>query len=502
MLSLTIVGAFAALSLLLYKYILHPLFLSPLSRIPSAYFTSHIIPLQAWPKQHTGPNTRAVFAAHQKHGPVVRLGPNEISCVTPTALRVIYTGGFEKEKFYEDGFVNYGIPPMFAKLASKPHSERKRMMTNVYSKSLLQTSPDMGKLSHSIIHDRLLPVVRSVAAKRSPLDVFDFSQAIAMDFISAYLFGLSNGTDFMTNIDYRHHWYKAYEISKNLHPQERRNGEIENWCLQLCEATNRSLHSIDQRMDSKIVTQPVVFARVFEGLSQSPEAKADPRHAMLAAASEMLDHIIAGHETSAITLTYLMLELSRRPELQACLRKELYTLDPPIVTDTPTDNLPSPRSIDALPVLDSILQETLRLHSAGPARQPRLTPNVPGGTTINNYSHIPGGVVVSANAYTLHRNPQVFPEPESWIPERWLLNDDEPGTEKQREEMRRWFWAFGSGGRMCIGSHFALQEMKLVTAALYTNFVTEVVDDEGIEQVDDYIARPRGEKLVLRFRHV
>ena len=502
MLSLSIVGAFAALSLLLYKYILHPLFLSPLSKIPSAYFTSHIIPLHAWPRRDTGANTREVFAAHQKHGAVVRLGPNEISCVTPAALRVIYTGGFDKEKFYEDAFVNYGYPPMFSTLASKPHSVRKRMMTNLYSKSLLQTSPDMEKLSHSIIYNRLLPIVRSVAGKGSHLDVFDFNQGIGMDFISAYLFGLSNGTDFMNNADYRRHWFKAYEIARNLYPQERRNGEVETWCLQLCEATSRFLHSIDQGTGSKLVTQPVVFARVFEALSESPEAKADPRHAMLATASEMLDHLIAGHETSAITLTYLMLELSRRPELQACLRKELLTLDPPILMDKPIDHLPSPRSIDALPLLDSILQETLRLYAAGPARQPRLTPHVPGGTTIENYAHIPGGVVVSANAYTLHRNPQVFPEPESWIPERWMLDDNEPETEAKREEMSRWFWAFGSGGRMCIGSHFAVQEMKLVTAAIYTNFVTEVVDDEGIEQVDAYIARPKGEKLILGFRHV
>lgn len=501
MLSSTIVGAFAALSLLLYKYVLYPLFLSPLSRIPGAYFTSHIIPLSG----HTGANTRAVFAAHQKHGPVVRLGPNEISCVTPTALRVIYTGGFEKGTFYEDAFVNYGIPPMFAGLSSKPHSVRKRMMASVYSKSLLQTSPDMEKLSHNIIYDRLLPILRLEAGKGSQLDVFDFSQAIAMDFISAYLFGLSSGTDFMNNPDFRRHWYKTYEIAKNLHPQERRNGEIETWCLQLCEATDRFLHSVDQGAVSKLVSQPVVFARVFEGLSQSPEAKykTDPSHIMLATASEMLDHLIAGHETSAITLTYLMHQLSQRPELQARLRKELLTLDPPILTDKPIDKLPSPRSIDALPLLDSILQETLRLHSAGPARQPRLTPHVPGGTTIDNYAHIPGGVVVSANAYTLHRNPQVFPEPESWIPERWLLDDDdEPATERKREEMRRWFWAFGSGARMCIGSHFALQEMKLVTAAIYTNYVTEVVDDEGMEQIDAYIARPRGEKLLLRFRRV
>lgn len=44
--------------------------------------------------------------------------------------------------------------------------------------------------------------------------------------------------------------------------------------------------------------------------------------------------------------------------------------------------------------------------------------------------------------------------------------------------------------------------MKLVTAAIYSNFTTEIVDDEGIEQSDEFISGPVGEKLVLRFNRV
>ena len=44
--------------------------------------------------------------------------------------------------------------------------------------------------------------------------------------------------------------------------------------------------------------------------------------------------------------------------------------------------------------------------------------------------------------------------------------------------------------------------MKLIIAAIYTNFSTHIVDDEGIEQVDAYTAGPRGNKLILRFEHV
>ncbi len=55
---------------------------------------------------------------------------------------------------------------------------------------------------------------------------------------------------------------------------------------------------------------------------------------------------------------------------------------------------------------------------------------------------------------------------------------------------------------MCVGSHFAMQEMKLIVAAVYTNFETVVVDDVGIGQVDAYTAGPRAERLILRFKRV
>ena len=370
----------------------------------------------------------------------------------------------------------------------------------MYSKSFLQTSPDLQRLSEILILGRFLPIIGSAADRGLELDVFSCNQAIAMDFTTAYLFGVPNGTDFVNNVEYRNHWLKEHGATKYLLPHQRADGELEKSCLRLCEATESFLSQGQEGLDPNLVTEPIVYARLSRGLARDTNEKPSSRRILLATASEMLDHMIAGHETSAITLTYLMHELCQRPELQARLRDELLSLEPPITFPSETEkpkNLPSARSIDALPVLDSILNETLRLYAAGPARQPRITPYVPGGTTIDGYANIPGGVVVSSNAYTLHRNADVFPQPDQWIPERWL--DERRG---KKDEMRRWFWAFSSGGRMCIGSHFAVQELKLLTAAIYTNYVTEIVDDEGIEQADEYTARPAGEKLILRFRHV
>jgi cytochrome P450 len=83
----------------------------------------------------------------------------------------------------------------------------------------------------------------------------------------------------------------------------------------------------------------------------------------------------------------------------------------------------------------------LRLYAPLPASEPR---SLPVDCVIDGYK-IPANTVVSMSPYNLHRNPEVFPDPLVFNPERWL------GDGKAVAEMKKWFWAFSSGGRMCIG---------------------------------------------------
>lgn len=524
--SLTIIGISFLLLLLLYKYLIAPVFLSPLSKIPNAHFSTPVSSQWIDSERKGCSGTRTIYSLHQKHGPIVRLGPNELSVCTPAALRTIYVGGFEKTRWYFDLFSNYGTPNIVSMLDYRPHSVQKRMLANVYSKSYVQSSEDLQIASVQLTYGRLLPIMDGFAKRKVQLDVLDFFQGVFMDHMTAYLFGLSNATDFMNMVSYRRYWLADYKNFKNQMPLERAGGEVEKLCFSLCEKAEIFLGSKKDTGATNDAgeTYPVAYARLIQSLREAtPQSeKADSKAIMTKAASEMLDSMIAGHETSGITITYLMWQMSQRPDLQEKLRTELLTLRPAIVGDPSlqhgSNTLPSPRSIDALPLLNSILQETFRLHAAAPAQQPRITPDTPAGTTLEGYSGIPGGVRVSANAYTLHRNPTVYPQPFKWIPERWIDSTDE-----HKAQMKRWFWVFGSGGRMCLGSNLAIQgrfhgqkwrayfyhmrlivdtALKLVIATIYTNYTTEIVDDEGIEQMDSYVAGPVGEKLILRFKHV
>lgn len=113
------------------------------------------------------------------------------------------------------------------------------------------------------------------------------------------------------------------------------------------------------------------------------------------------------------------------------------------------NSLGSARDIDALPLLNAIVLETFRLYPAIAGSLARRTP-LSKNTKLGVYENIPGGIRVAARASSLHMNPAVYPHPYTWQPERWLN-----ATPPQLAEMNRWLWVFGSGGRMCIGSHFA-----------------------------------------------
>lgn len=361
------------------------------------------------------------------------------------------------------------------------------MISNVYSKTYIQSSQASFEQARTILLDRLLPIIKeSTSAANEPhgLDVHSLFLATTMDLISSYVFGIANGTNFLQQTSYREHWLELYKSRNDygFYDQElptltkiaRRlgiplcpwhvdyaNAELGQWCKDLCTSTLASLSSQTKPASA------VVMSALLSGLEREYTTNrtssflyptALSQHP-LSVASELFDHVLAGQETAGVTLTYLTWRLSQSLPLQAELWKELLTLTPSM--KYPSPSLPDPKQLDALPLLHAIMMETLRLHAPIPGPQPRQTPYP--SAQLGQYT-IPGGVRVAAMAYTLHRDERVFPEPEKWDHTRWL-----PGhaTEEERRERQRAFWAFGSGGRMCIGSNFAVHgEFSLFVVVL------------------------------------
>lgn len=210
-------------------------------------------------------------------------------------------------------------------------------------------------------------------------------------------------------------------------------------------------------------------------------------------------------DTTSTTLTYLFWELAKHQDWQEKLRAELRTALAPEIHDAPTYS-----QLAELPVLDAVVNETLRLHPAAPASLQRSTPA--GGREIDGY-FIPEGVsavdsssahdrwlillqtVVSMQCYTTQRNPDVFPDPETWKPERWQSG-------KVTNEMKELFMPFSKGPRACLGRNLALMELKLPTARLILQTKVAVAPettDAGMEMQDHFLALPKAGKCDLIF---
>lgn len=102
--------AFAAfIFFVLYKYLIFPLWISPLSKIPAAHVSCAFSPFWILWQRFKEEEVHVIYEAHQKHGPIVRLGPNEVSvnCVDG-GLRTVYAGNFEKPGWY-NAFANYEL---------------------------------------------------------------------------------------------------------------------------------------------------------------------------------------------------------------------------------------------------------------------------------------------------------------------------------------------------------------------------------------------------------
>ncbi len=147
-------------SLALYKFIIYPTFLSPLSKIPNAHWSAPISPFWIlWTRFHCHEN-EYVHAAHLKRGAVIRLAPNELSINDIGGLRTVYAGGFEKGQWYSI-FDNYGYIP---------HCFSLHQNTNIQQRTLhvlrLALPPPLHAKTHDLKH--LLQIANPQLPRPSP----------------------------------------------------------------------------------------------------------------------------------------------------------------------------------------------------------------------------------------------------------------------------------------------------------------------------------------------
>lgn len=111
--------------------------------------------------------------------------------------------------------------------------------------------------------------------------------------------------------------------------------------------------------------------------------------------------VVAGSDTTAVTITYLIWACLKRPDLQRDLEEEVASV-----------RSFEDESLATLPLLNAVVEEALRVYGAAPGSLPRAVP--PGGATFGKY-YLPEKTTVSTQAYSMHRKPDIFHNPEVYV---------------------------------------------------------------------------------------
>jgi len=223
--------------------------------------------------------------------------------------------------------------------------------------------------------------------------------------------------------------------------------------------------------------------------------------------------LLAGYETTAISLTWSLIELSRHPDKQERLRKELLQVSS---SDPTYDTLSSASSF---PYLDAIVHEVLLLHPTVidthrvaleddviPFLQPVTTAT---GAKVDRIAVKKGTFVISPLVWMNTCEEFWGKRAKEFVPERWL-DEKEEGLEVANEvQGYRHILTFSDGPRTCLGKNFALAEFKTVLSMLIRHYTFEFPDgpDTVIEKYPSLVPRPRvtgfeGPKVPLRVRRV
>lgn len=195
---------------------------------------------------------------------------------------------------------------------------------------------------------------------------------------------------------------------------------------------------------------------------------------------ETLSLLFAGSRTTSTTLTYLIYALASAQDIQVQLRDELLATG---------ENL---SDIKDLPLLNAIIKETMRLYPTIISTLPRVldTPIVAGDHVL------PKDTNIGMQNYVHHRDPKVFPQPDDFLPHRWLGDNS---------DMNDALTPFSLGPRNCIGQNLARAELYLATSKIFRTMKVKLADTMRVEDMamqDVFIGIPKGQKLVIKVESV
>lgn len=374
-------------------------FTNQFSKVPGPWYT-RFTDLPHGVARFTASKHRWSQKLHDKYGPIVRLGPREVTISSPAVHQKIQAmgSGFVKGPIY-DAVEGGRERSLFSMTNVREHAERRKLFSRAF------THVSLRKNWESQVRQKVEFAMDQIKrdAQSGTADIYKWSKLMTSDIISLLSFGesfhlLENGTknEYFAAL----HWAGTRVILRfMLGPFYAILEWLPIGVIRKMTSANKVISdygsaAVDNFRQSRPETR-----NLFSDMLAQAESGTKTNLSDNAIRSEVANMIIAGSDTTGVALTYILWAVLKHPELQKRLEDELASLPPDFKDE----------DLERIPLLSHVIDESLRLYNPGAGPLQRIVP--PGGVTFLGY-YLPEGSVLTTLNWNVHRDKSAFPNPE------------------------------------------------------------------------------------------
>ncbi|KAL4908288.1 hypothetical protein BDW74DRAFT_99249 [Aspergillus multicolor] len=436
---------------------------------------------------------------HQVNGPIVRIAPEYFSISDPSAVKAIYGHGtkFTKSEWYDAW--NFSTDPnqtnLFSERVPKRHAESRKKVASMYAMSSLVAYEPFVDNCINVFKQRL----DEFAVQGKVIDFAHWLQCYAFDVIGEITFGsrfgfLNAGNDVggvMKSLDDGLTISSYFGLYPWLYPSFLRLSKLLN-----LGATYANEFSWRHIQETRATMKPEAYSnsndqsrmtmtmKLVQAQMQNPHSMSDWDVLSTAGAN-----VGAGSDTTSISLSATLYHLYRHPQCLAKLREEIKAFK--------VEGNPAFKDTQAMPYLQAVLKEALRVHPGTGFPMFRVVPE--GGQMLAG-QFFPEGTNVGINSWVLHYDTSIYgPDASDFRPERWLDAEKE-----QLKAMEQNYMPFGMGVRTCIGKNISLLEIGKLVPVLVRDYDFEIQTQDGRElgTKNRWFVKPRDFWVRVRKREI
>ncbi|KAJ5986495.1 cytochrome monooxygenase aflU [Penicillium sp. IBT 35674x] len=402
---------------------------------------------------------------HEVYGPIVRVSPREVHIKDSNYYDDIYASSLrrrEKDLITVRQFDIEGSA--FSSVSPEDHRERRAPFEKFFSRSAIAKMEETIQSSL----DQLCEHLTSACKTCKVVNLDAGFAGMTADIIHKYTLGYNSGNldneDFNENV--RDGVNALFRGAHLLFFLPFLQTFFSSLPLSVLRWVNPSAYILaNQKMDvHSHVVDALAGKRTENGsIMESLASNGLAQHLRGATrlTNEAFSILIGGTETTGRSLSLGFFNILSDSTVRAKLREELRSVMP-----TPQAR-PTWNQLEQLPYLSGVILETLRLSTGIANRSPRVAPTE---TLIYKGHTIPPGTLISQTNYFVLMDPEIFPDPHTFDPDRWAR------AAAKGEPLQRYLVNFSKGSRICLGMHLAYAEIYLAFATLIRQFEFELYD--------------------------